>query len=325
MSESLSRYSIPEAQYAALRKQQTTEQTQMGAVDEIRFQGLQRTNPEVLRSLVQSKPGEPLTEEKIGADLRRVYGHGDFEAVDYRITQEPGKRVMIVEPKEKSWGPDYLRFGVGMATDFSGDASFNLLAQYRRTWLNRLGGEWLTELQIGRDNRLFSEFYQPIDERGRYFVAPYGSIGLSTRGIYQNEKRIAEYELRESRAGLDLGAALGTWGELRAGPLFRRINAQVDTGSPILPAITETSAGVNLRLRGDQMDHAWFPRSGYRVIGSAYFADKSFGSDNKYQRVEGLVDWAAGFGAHTFNLRAAGGSDLHSNMRSTKTSPSAAR
>ncbi len=173
----------------------------------------------MLQSLVQSKPGEPLSEEKIGADLRRIYGHGDFESVDYRIAQEPGRRVMMIEPKEKSWGPDYLRFGAGIATDFSGDASFNLLAQYRRTWLNRLGGEWLTELQVGRDNRLFTEFYQPIDERGRYFVAPYGSIGLSTRGIYQGEKRVAEYELRESRAGLDLGAALGTWGEVRAGPV----------------------------------------------------------------------------------------------------------
>ena len=313
-AESLRRYSIPEAQYAALRKQQTTEKTQIGAVDEIQFQGLQRTNPEVLRSLVQSKPGEPLTEENIAADLRRIYGRGDFESVDYRITQEPGRRVMMIEPKEKSWGPDYLRFGAAVATDFSGEGVFNLLAQYRRTWLNRLGGEWLTELQIGKDNRLFSEFYQPIDERGRYFVAPYGSVGLSTRGVYQDGKRVAEYELRESRAGLDLGAAIGTWGEVRAGPLYRRINAQVDTGSPILPALSETSAGINIRVRGDQMDYAWFPRNGYRVVGSAYIADKSFGSDSKYQRVEGLVDGAKSWGAHTFTVRVAAGSDLHSNM-----------
>jgi len=268
----------------------------------------------VLRSLVQSKPGEPLSEEQIAADLRRVYGHGDFESVDYRILQEPGRRVMVIEPKEKSWGPDYLRFGASVATDFSGEGVFNLLAQYRKTWLNRLGGEWLTELQIGRDNRLFTEFYQPIDERGRYFVAPYASTGLTTRGIYQDEKRVAEYELRESRAGLDLGAAIGTWGELRAGPLYRRINARVDTGSPILPAVSETSSGISIRVRGDQMDHAWFPRKGYRVVGSAYFADKSFGSDRKYQRVEGLVDSATSWGAHTFTLRVAAGSDLHSNM-----------
>jgi NTE family protein len=310
----LKRYSLPAGQYAALRKKQVTDEARIGAVDEIEFRGLQRTNPEVLRSLVQTSPGEPLTEAQIGADLRRVYGRGDFEAVDYRIVDEPGKRVLLIEPKEKSWGPDYLRFGLGFATDFSGESRFNLLAQYRKTWLNKLGGEWLTEVQIGKDNRLFTEFYQPIDERGRYFVAPYGSVGLSTRGIFQNEKRIAEYEVRESRAGLDFGAALGTWGELRAGPLYRRVNASVDTGSPILPALTETSAGINLRVRGDQMDHAWFARDGHRVIGSAYIADKSLGSDRKYQRVEGLAEAAKSWGAHTFNVRVAAGSDLHSDM-----------
>jgi NTE family protein len=314
MAESLKRYSVSPEQYAALRKRQTTEEAKIGAVDEIRFGNLQRTNPEVLQNLVQSRPGEPLTEEKIGADLRRIYGRGDFEAVDYRIVQEPGRRVLLIEPREKSWGPDYLRFGVGLATDFGGDSAFNILAQYRRTWLNRLGGEWLTELQIGRENRLFTEFYQPVEERGRWFVAPYASTSLTTRGIYQNEKRIAEYEIRESRAGLDFGAALGTWGELRAGPLYRRINAQVETGSPILPALTETSAGINIRVRGDQMDHAWFPRNGHRLVASAYIADKSFGSDNKYQRVEGLFDAVRSWGAHTVSARLVAGSDLNSNM-----------
>jgi len=314
VADRLKRYSLPPEQYAALRKRQVTEEASVGAVDEIRFRGLQRTNPEVLESLVQSKPGEPLSEAKIGADLRRIYGRGDFESVDYRITEEPGRRVLLIEPREKSWGPDYLRFGLGLATDFSGESRFNLLAQYRRTWLNRLGGEWLTEVQVGQDNRVFTEFYQPIDERGRYFVAPYASAGLSTRGIFQAGNRIAEYEVREVRAGVDAGLALGTWGELRAGPLFRRINAQVDTGSPILPALAETSAGLNLRMRGDQMDHAWFPRSGHRIVASAYLADKSLGSDNKYQRVEALADGATSWGAHTFNVRLAIGSDLHSDM-----------
>ena len=51
---------------------------------------------------------------------------------------------MVIEPREKSWGPDYLRFGLGLASDFQGDNQFNVLVQYRKTWINRLGGEWLT-------------------------------------------------------------------------------------------------------------------------------------------------------------------------------------
>jgi NTE family protein len=105
MADSLKRYSLPPAQYAALRATQVAEAKALGTVDEIRVEGLERTNPEVLRALVQSKSGEPLSEEKIGTDLRRIYGRGDFESIGYHIAGDAGPRAMIIEPREKSWGP----------------------------------------------------------------------------------------------------------------------------------------------------------------------------------------------------------------------------
>ena len=312
-ADRLRRYSLPPEQYAALRATQTAERKDLAPIDEIRFEGLHRTNPEVLRSLVQTKPGEPLSEEKVGADLRRIYGRGDFESVDYRIVQEPGKRVMIIQPREKDWGPDYLRFGLGFATDFRGDAPFTALVQYRKTWLNRLGGEWLTEAQIGRESRLFTEFYQPVDERGRWFVGPYASVARSTRGVFVGENRVAEYDVKEARVGVDAGAVLGTWGELRVGPLWRYIEARVDTGSAVLPSGSETSAGVRARLLADQLDNPFFPRGGYRAVGSAYVADGSLGSDRNYKRVEGELIAAKSWGAHSFNVSVQLGSDLHSD------------
>jgi NTE family protein len=314
MAESLRRYSLPADQYAALRAKQVLERSELGAVDEIRFEGLARTNPEVLRSLVQSRPGEPLTEERVSADLRRIYGRGDFEGVDYRIQQEPGSRVMVIQPREKDWGPDYLRFGLGLATDFKGEHPFNILASYRKTWLNRLGGEWLSEAQVGKDPRLFTEFYQPIDERGRYFVAPYAQYGETTRSLFLDGERIAEYRVREGRIGVDLGATLATWGEVRVGPIWRDVDAAVRTGSPLLPSLEEISAGVRLRLLGDHLDHAWFARRGHRLVASALVADEGMGSDRNYKRFEGNFTTVKSWGDHTFNMNLAGGTDAGTNM-----------
>jgi NTE family protein len=314
VADSLKRYSLPADQYAALRSRQTVERTGLGTVDEIRFEGLQRTNPEVLRSLLQSKPGETLTEETVSADLRRIYGRGDFESIDYRIQQEPGGRVLVIRPREKEWGPDYLRFGLGFATDFQGDNIVNVLATYRRTWLNRYGGEWLTQLQVGSNSYLMSEFYQPVDERGRYFVAPYARISQDFRGLFIGDNRVADYEIEEIRAGIDAGAVLGTWGEARLGALWRRVHADVDTGPALLPSVKETTAGPRALLYLDRLDHAWFPREGFRATGSAYMADDAFGSDVDYKRLEGQLTAATSFGAHTLNLGVSGGTDLGTDM-----------
>jgi len=268
----------------------------------------------VLRPLVQSQPGEPLSEERIAADLRRIYGRGDYESVGYRIAEEGGRRILLIQPREKTWGPDYLRFGVGLATDFSGLSPFNILASYRRTWMNRLGGEWLTELQIGNQPSLFTEFYQPINEGGHVFVAPYLRFGQVVEGVYSDGHRIADYKLKESRVGFDLGAVLGTWGEARVGPVLRRVEAKVETGSPVLPGLTEDASGFAIRLYADQLDHAWFPRSGHRAIVNGYAGSKTLGAAREYQRLGANYTAVHSIGAHTFNFNVAGGTDFNSNL-----------
>jgi NTE family protein len=314
MAAQLQRYSLPPEQYAALRSKQVRERTGLGTVDAIRFEGLKRTSPKVLESLMQSKPGVPLTEEVLSADLRRIYGRGDFESIDYIIEDGPEGRTAIIRPREKEWGPDYLRFGLGLASDVQGDSIFNVLVQYRSTWLNRLGGEWLSEAQLGQNTYLATTFVQPVHERGVYFVAPYARIGETRRSLFVGEDRVADYLARDSRLGLDGGANFGTWGELRLGAVWRKVNAEVDTGPAILPGTDERSGGMRARLIADQLDHAWFPGDGFRVFGSAYAADEAFGSDHDYKRVEAEALIARHWGAHTFSAMLAGGSDLHTTM-----------
>ena len=315
LADRLTRYSLPPQQYAAVRAGQVRPAESLGSVDEIRVEGLVRTNPAVVIELVESRPGEPLTEEKLGADLRRVFGTRDYETISYRMVGgENGPRALLIEPREKSWGPDYLRFGLALASDFSGDSQFNLLAQYRKTWINRLGAEWLTDVQIGQDTRLSTEFYQPLDDAARWFVAPTALLGQSSRGVFQGDDKIADYLISVAQGGLDVGHTIGTWGQLRAGPVWSRVYARVDTGSPLLPSVRETTAGMRIGLFVDQTDAAWFAREGYGIVATGYAALESFGSAREYQRLEGSARGIKSWGPHTLNAAASGGTHFGSDM-----------
>ncbi|MFO1314854.1 MAG: patatin-like phospholipase family protein [Burkholderiales bacterium] len=314
LAPQLTRYSLPPAEYAALRDRQVAKSAELGTVAEIRFEGLERTNAEVLRGLVQSQPNEPLTEEKVSADLRRIFGRGDFEGVSYRIIGDAGPRAMVITPREKSWGPDFLRFGLGLQSDFQGDDSFNLLVQYRKTWINHLGGELLVEGQVGQDTHLYGELYQPLHEPGVWFVSPYAAIGQTTRGVFLGDVRVADYLVGSTRGGVDLGAKLGTFGSARAGLQWTRVDARVETGSPVLPSVRETTAGVRAALVVDQLDQPWFARAGYAGNVSLYAATKGLGSALDYQVMVADGRVAHSWGPHTVSLNASGGTDFGSDM-----------
>ena len=63
---------------------------------------------------------------------------------------------------EKSWGPNFLRFGTSLSTDFQGETFFNLMLGHRRVWLNSLGAEWTNEIILGSTRRYATELYQPL-------------------------------------------------------------------------------------------------------------------------------------------------------------------
>ncbi len=315
LADKLRRYSLSPEQYAAVRASQVAEAKALGIVDEIRVEGLDKTNPAVVRQLVESRPGEPLSEAKIGADLSRIFGTRDYESIDYRIVGgDLGPRAMVIAPKEKAWGSDYLRFGLGLASDFQGDNQFNALVQYRKTWLNRLGGEWTTEAQIGQNTHVFTEFYQPLNEEGHWFIAPNALIGQQTRGAFVEQDKVANYLISSGEAGVDVGTNLGTWGQLRAGAVWSKVFARVDTGSPVLPTVRQTTAGLRAALFVDQTNTAWFPSDGYGFTGTAYAAMTSFGSALSYQRLEGTARGIRSWGDNVLNVAVSGGTALGSDM-----------
>jgi NTE family protein len=235
--------------------------------------------------------------------MRRLYGTGDFEHVNYRFLEEPGRRVLAVDAVEKSWGPDYLRFGLGLTSDFKGGAYFNALGSYRKTWLNSLGAEWRTDAQVGRTSSLISEFYQPLNAERDYFVAPHIDFEQRAAQLYQGDTKIATYDIASRLVGMDIGTQFRRYGELRLGVVRGTLKPTLDTGPESLsPGESSIAQGaLTARLVLDQLDSVHFPRSGWRGGARVYGSDSRLGADQAYTKWDADGVAAYSLGNHTFN------------------------
>jgi len=310
VEDQLSRYSLPQEQYEEHRRRQSgTAADESRKVDEIRVEGLHRVNPDVVLKLMETEAGKPLDIKVLDADMRRIYGQGDMEHVGYRFIEEPGKRILVVDAVEKSWGPDYLRFGLGLSTDFKGDAFFNVLASYRRTWLNKLGGEWRNDFQFGQATRFKSEFYQPLFANRYVFVAPIFAYDEQTTEIFQENTPFASYRSRSTAAGLDLGSQFTKYGELRVGFVGGPRTYTLASGpASLAPPDGEADIGaMRVRLRVDQLDSIKFPRSGYFASAEVLGSSTDLGAHDTYNRWEGSLVGVYSIGPSTLQLALKGG------------------
>jgi NTE family protein len=293
----LARYALPPAQYAAWAARRKSRLPPDPRVDEVQITGLKRINPAYVERHITLRPGDRFDAALLERGLERVYGDGDVENVDYNLVNTGGRTTLRIVVTEKSWGPDYLRAGVSLeAAD--DETQVALRGAYHRKWVNALGAEWLSGFQVGERSSLYTEFYQPLDARQRWFVEPALAISRERFNVYQDDRRIAEYLVRQRRAALNVGANIGVLGAVRVGYLYRKFDTSVETGSPGLPTGEATRKGWQAQLEFDQFDRAFFPTRGwYSRI--AYFDAK----DADYSRLSADLRAAYTWDPYVINLR----------------------
>ena len=252
--------------------------------------------PAVLESKLSVEAGDPIDPAILAYNANRLYGLQLYEQVSYRLIEENAGTGVEYRARTKSWGPNFLQFGVSLEDDFEGSTGFNLGARLTRSGVNRLGAEWRNDLRLGTDPKIFSEFYQPLSFDSRLFVAPHINLEQSNINTFAMDSTVARLRLSEAEAGLDFGRELGRIGEFRIG-VFRGFGeARVKVGDPAISNIDFDTGGAFVRLRFDTLDNARFPRSGLRSDLQWTLSRPGFGADSEFDTIEGEVaqTWSRG-------------------------------
>lgn len=277
-----------------------------------------RLSPRVIREFTAIEPGEPLDAAALEQTREELAGLGAFERIEIDIAAvpgEPSERDVILRPIEKDWGPNYLRFGLGLSSDLQGGGEFDVGIQHTWTPMNGYNGEWRNEVQVGSRTRLYSEFYQPIDPALRWFVVPSVEYQQDILPLISDGDKIAEVNVQAMQLGVALGRNLGFWGELRSGYYWFTGTAKPEVAVPgLLPESIDVEGGsIITDLSLDTVDSISFPRRGLvGNLGWEYGSD-ALGNDRTNSIVDAVFGAPISFGAMTLFPRIEGGQTLQGN------------
>jgi NTE family protein len=270
---------------------------------------------------MQPLMGKPLNVDAVGKRITELYGLGNFETLDYALVDQGAgaeeESGIEIRARRKSWGPNYVRFGLDLEDNFQGNSRYNAAARFILTELDKRGGELVTDVQIGSDPKVASEFFQPLNATRSWFIAPSLRIEARDLQLYTNDVEVADYRDREAEAAFDIGRTLGNWGEIRVG--YHRTNgsATVRLGDPTLVESQYNNGEILVKFSYDRLDNLHFPREGSQFTLRWDANRTDLGADNAFDKVQ--ADWlmARSLGRNTLLLWASAGSVVGGTIKAT--------
>lgn len=261
-----------------------------------------RMSPRVLESRLATKPGDRIDPARLAADAEQIYGVQWYEKVSYRLLQEDEGLGVEFDARTKSWGPNFLQFGLSLEEDFEGATAFNVATRVTRAGINRLGAEWRTDLQLGTDPLLFSEFYQPLSANSRLFVAPSVVWRQQNYRAFVESERVARFRVTDAEARFDVGYEIGNVAEFRAGVYRGGGEARVKVGDPSIANFDFEAGGLYAQIGVDTLDNAYFPHTGWLANLRWTNSLESFGADANFDTIESQLMRAWTRGKSTLSL-----------------------
>ncbi len=269
----------------------------------IRFDNNSKVSEKLLAETLGIEPGEVVDKAKLEKGINNVYALDKFERVNAEFVDTEEGRILILQTRAKSWGPNYFQLGFSWEDDFTLDSVVALDLAYTMTDLTAYGGEWRNELRLGFEKLLSSELYVPLDSDQNYFTR--AEVGYEKKDwtLYEENNRFLELNQVKYRAEMGIGFNYIKEGLIELGVMGDTgylENAALDGRADF------SSYGAYLKFGFDDLDSISFPTSGNRVTVNMYYRREHspdiLGEDPSETSFQITADWrgALSVGNHAF-------------------------
>lgn len=313
----LSSFSVDESSWRQYLAQRESRRKPIPIPQFVEVTGTKPALAKEMQHLLSDQVGEPVDTAKLDRRLTYLSGVGRYSRLGYRMIDKDDQQGLLVVADEKQYGPPIVR--PLLVLDGAEYNRVQFLIGARITFLDvgGFGSEWRNDVTLGSEHSIRSEFYHPLGDKLRWFVAPQGFASSSLNDFYNHSTLIAEYRNREAGGAFDVGYLFNRKSELRIGYQIADQKFSPSVGGLNFGTVQGRVGSTSLRYNLLGRDKPIIPSSGLDVHFKAQWMDANPGAPGGFPSAETQIlyfqplskrssAFASGFGGTTFTYHQVG-------------------
>ena len=259
-------------------KKKKTEQLVRGnslPINKLQLENESLYTEKMLLDRLNIKEGQTYTADELEAHIRDLYVIDRFERVDYYYKEaDEGAHDLVVEVKEKSWGPNYLDFRFALEDDFENESKYSLGMSINFTDISLTGlrdnrSELRTNFELGTDKLISAELYTPFLVNQLLFTSLKSTYSVEKKkfSLSGNELGSIDNDFPLEYSEFVFEGAFGLqghlWSDFRLGGRYTKGDVAFTSISNIDASYTREGLFAQYRL--DTLDNYTFPTKGFYV------------------------------------------------------------
>ena len=281
----LSTFSVDEATWQQYRAEISARRRDVPVPQFVQIEGTKRELAKEIQEELATNIGKPMDTAKVEQQLTQLTGVGRYSSLGYRMTESNGRSGLLVVAHEKFYSPPEVHPLVEVDTSDHSNTFFKMGARFTLLDVGGFGSEWRTDVAIGSDREIASEYFRPLGTR-RFFVAPQLFAFDDQQNLFVDNDLVAEYRHRQFGGAFDVGFTFDRRSELRLGYRVAEQRFSRDVGSPVLPSLSGRLGETRLRYAYLGTDDPVIPKSGVNAGSRLEWFDAAPGALNGFPLAE---------------------------------------
>jgi NTE family protein len=259
---------------------------------------------DALRHYLEPFIGHPLNTRALENALSVSSGNGYFASLIYVPVQENGRQGLRVIAQQNPNAPPTLIAALIISSDRPREVTTLLRARATLADVAIRNSETRLDFGAGSAQYYAAEYFAPFSGflaqgqgqgRTQVFIAPRAYYSDTPQAIIERGTHTANYLVRSSGAGLDLGLITGRSSEMRFGWEQGHQVGNVLVGALESPRVSGGTRRLRFRYTYDGQDAPVLPRRGLRTIANVDRIYRAPGATSAYNRIEVASSWFTPF------------------------------